>query len=199
MSAPASAAWPVLQPPVRDEQTAAMLFLVARHAERLGYTTYTDRLAHAITVAPADVAAWITAGTRHAVALALNDLRDNAPSHPDLLYDAGLISSPGADDRYITTTATRLAATCDALASTGLLRYQQPSPAQTPPPGRRPAGENDHDCLASARLRFDGIYGPPGVGQAWRCGACNRHWSRVGDVFHPEEEDAHILTLDDCR
>ncbi|MEV0269814.1 hypothetical protein AB0H43_13635 [Hamadaea sp. NPDC050747] len=123
MTTPA-ALQPNPQPPIGDEQPHPALLLVAGHARLLGYTTYPERLGHAMTTAPADVAAWITAGLRHATAAALIDLGNTCAGAPDLLYTAGLISIPGAADRYIAGTAVRFATTCDTLASTGLVRYQ---------------------------------------------------------------------------
>jgi hypothetical protein len=134
---------PQPRPAIQHEQTLAAIGLIAGHAALLGYTTHPEKLARAVTVAATDVAAWITAGTRHATAAALIDLTHTAGDQVDLLYAAGLISIPGADGRYVAGTAARFAATCDALAPTGLVRYQQPTPpAGTPAtePGIRASG-----------------------------------------------------------
>ena len=56
-----------------------------------------------------------------------------------------------------------------------------------------------HDCLAADPLVYVATYGAPGFGQAWRCAACGRQWSKVGDTFYPAEDMAHILTEDDVR
>jgi hypothetical protein len=42
-------------------------------------------------------------------------------------------------------------------------------------------------------------YGAPGVGQAWECTVCHRHWARLGDIFWPAEYGAHILSPHDVE
>jgi hypothetical protein len=147
MSAHATTGRPAEQPVVGQQQTLAVILLIAAHAALLGYTTHPERLAHAVSVAATDVAAWVTAGTRHATAAALIDLSDTASCEADLLYAAGLISIRGADGRYVAGTAARFAAACDALATTGLVRYQQP----TAPATARAAGNGRQ--TASGRPR----------------------------------------------
>jgi hypothetical protein len=55
-----------------------------------------------------------------------------------------------------------------------------------------------HDCQAAGTLVFVAVYGAPGVGQAWECTQCGRHWARVGNQFYPAEEHVHILSPEDC-
>ena len=56
----------------------------------------------------------------------------------------------------------------------------------------------EHDCHAAGTLAFEGVYGAPGVGQAWACTECGRGWARLGNQFYPAEENAHILSPEDC-
>lgn len=49
------------------------------------------------------------------------------------------------------------------------------------------------------QMIFEGTYGAPGIGQAWRCGYCNKPWSNIGGTFIAEEEGAHLLTIEDVR
>jgi hypothetical protein len=72
-------------------------------------------------------------------------------------------------------------------------------PFPTGPDRTAPAdGSLTHDCEAAGTLKFAGIYGAPGVGQAWDCTACGRSWARLGGQFYPAEQGVHILTPADC-
>ncbi|GAA5200713.1 hypothetical protein GCM10023322_79160 [Rugosimonospora acidiphila] len=63
-----------------------------------------------------------------------------------------------------------------------------------------PGGDQaSHDCQTAGTLTYRGDYGAPGFGQAWRCTACGKAWSRLGNVFQPEECGAHILTIHDVE
>ncbi|GLI00663.1 hypothetical protein [Phytohabitans aurantiacus] len=56
----------------------------------------------------------------------------------------------------------------------------------------------EHDCQAAGTLACVGVYGAPGVGQAWKCAECGRDWARVGARFYPAEDCQHILSPADC-
>jgi len=60
-----------------------------------------------------------------------------------------------------------------------------------------------HKCDPAKHLVYEGEYGAPGYGQAWRCAYCDAPWSRVGDTFFmndPESgEPVNILNINDVR
>lgn len=49
------------------------------------------------------------------------------------------------------------------------------------------------------QLVFEGTYGAPGIGQAWRCTYCDKSWSNIGGTFIAEDQGAHLLTIEDVR
>lgn len=77
----------------------------------------------------------------------------------------------------------------------------QPSPTNPGDPAHR-AGSTDtsamHDCEAAGTLTFVAAYGAPGIGQAWACTDCGRHWARLSGRFHPADDGVHILSPADC-
>lgn len=75
----------------------------------------------------------------------------------------------------------------------------------------RPDSQEQRDMIAARldahaklgcdkeQMVFEGTYGAPGIGQAWRCTYCGKPWSNIGGTFIAEEEGAHLLTIEDVR